>query len=89
MTKEATKLSSPAVGFVWDQGKLNTANVTVAMKKYVYLLSTGKGKKGSDDTYTGPGSTYAEFIEELGQKNLKVIMKSKQDQLNEWLTAKN
>ncbi len=89
LTKEATKLSSPAVGFVWDQGKLNTANVTVAMKKYVYLLSTGKGKKGSDDTYTGPGSTYAEFIEELGQKNLKVIMKSKQDQLNEWLTAKN
>lgn len=90
-TATALANTSPALGFVYNAGRKTTTitNINVKIKQYAGRLSVGAGSKGSDGTYTGPGSTYAEFISELKNRKIDDIISDKQSQLNEWLASKN
>lgn len=78
---------SPTTGFVYDSSAQNTRiNNIVAnvLSKYYTTLIVGAGSKGTDNTYTGPNSTYAKFIEALNKAKLYLVVEDKQTQYNAW-----
>lgn len=78
---------SPASGFIYDTTSQGTrirnieANV---LSKYFNTLSVGVGSKGTDGTFTGPGSTYAKFIEALTKAKMYLVVEDKQAQYDAW-----
>ncbi len=91
MSEDALKNSSKGVGFVYDNKKqaARIAGLDSLVSQYVGILSVGKGNKGSDGTYTGPGSTYAEFIEKLEKAKINLVIADKNEQFQNWLAKQN
>ena len=84
--------SSPAVGFRYDKTKMNNRLRSInsnAIARYKTTLACGKGKKGSDGTWTGPGSAYADFIEALKSNKVNLVVEDKQQQYSAWRAANN
>ena len=79
---------SPAAGFVyWADRSHNTTirNINAqVMSRYILTLQVGNGSKGSDGTYTGPGSTYDEFIKALDNARIESIVEDKAEQYAAW-----
>lgn len=91
IAEEALKNSSIATGFIYDprKQKARISNIEGSvLAQYVATLTTGKGAKGSDGTYTGPGSTYDKFIKALKNAKVDLVIADKQEQLDEWLALK-
>lgn len=79
---------SPAAGFVyWADRSHNTTirNINAqVMSRYYLTLQVGNGSKGSDGTFTGPGSTYDEFIKALDNARIESIVEDKAEQYAAW-----
>ena len=79
---------SPAAGFIyWPNRSLSTTirNINAqVMTRYFLTLAVGNGTKGSDGTFTGPGSTYEDFIEALDNARIETIVADKQEQYSAW-----
>lgn len=79
---------SPAAGFIYwaDRSHATTIrNINAqVMNRYWLTLAVGSGAKGTDGTFTGPGSTYAEFIKALDNARIETIVKDKQEQYSAW-----
>lgn len=91
IAEKALKNSSIATGFIYDprKQKARISNIEGSvLAQYVATLTTGKGAKGSDGTYTGPGSTYDKFIKALKNAKVDLVIADKQEQLDEWLALK-
>lgn len=79
---------SPAWGFIYDTSAQITrirnidANV---LSRYYNTLNIGAGSKGTDGTYTGPGSTYRTFIDALNKAKAYLVVEDKQTQYEAWL----
>ena len=87
---QAQANKSPAWGFSYDstkqQARINALNNKLG--QYVSTLRVGNGVKGSDGTYTGPGSTYAEMIAALNQSKINLVIQNKAEQYNAWKANK-
>ena len=83
--------ASPAVGFRYDRTEMNNRLRSInsnAIARYKTTLACGKGKKGTDGTWTGPGSTYADFIAALKSNKVELVVQDKQNQYDAWLASK-
>lgn len=87
---EANANTSPAFGFIYDTTKYNSRIKVLNTKadQYYATLAVGNGKKGSDGTYTGAGSTYAEFIDALKKSKIDDVIADKNKQYQEWKASK-
>lgn len=88
----AKQHSSPAVGFRYDKTSMNNRLRSInsnAIARYKATLACGKGKKGTDGTWTGSGSAYASFIEALNSNKVNLVIEDKQQQYSAWLAANN
>lgn len=91
IAEEALSHSSVATGFIYDPSKQKARISNIegsVLSQYVATLTTGKGSKGSDGTYTGSGSTYDNFIKALKNAKVDLVIADKQEQLDEWLALK-
>lgn len=91
-SEEALQHSSVAAGFIYDNSKQKVRIQNIegnVISRYLSQLVTGKGKAGTDGTYTGPGSTYADFIEALENAKVDTVIADKQEQLDAWLALQN
>lgn len=83
--------ASPAAGFRYDRTEMNNRLRSInsnAIARYKATLACGKGKKGSDGTWTGPGSAYADFIAALKSNKIELVVEDKQSQYDAWLASK-
>lgn len=83
--------SSPAIGFRYDSKKNDTRIRNLennVLPSYYNTIVVGSGKKGSDGTWTGAGSTYAEFIEKLNRGKINDLIADKQSQYEAWKASK-
>lgn len=89
---EALAHSSVAAGFIYDNNKQKVRIQNIegnVISRYLSQLTTGKGKVGTDGTYTGPGSTYADFIAALKNAKVDNVIADKQEQLDAWLALQD
>lgn len=84
---------SPAWGFIyWADRSHNTTirNINAqVMSRYFLTLAVGAGSKGTDGTFTGPGSTYEEFINALDNARIDSIVEDKAEQYAAWKAEQN
>lgn len=88
----ALEHSSVAAGFIYDTSKQKVRIQNIegnVISRYLSQLVTGKGKAGTDGTYTGAGSTYADFIQALKNAKADLVIADKQEQLDAWLALQN
>ena len=89
---ESLEHSSVATGFIYDPSKQKVRIQNIegnVISRYLSQLTTGKGKAGTDGTYTGPGSTYADFIVALKNAKVDNVIADKQEQLDAWLALQD
>lgn len=83
--------SSPAIGFRYDSKQNNTRIRNLennVLPAYYNTIVTGSGKKSSDGTWTGAGSTYAELIYKLDKGKMDDLITDKQAQYEAWKANK-
>lgn len=84
---------SPAAGFIYWADRSHTTTIrninAQVMSRYFLTLAVGAGSKGTDGTFTGPGSTYEEFINALDNARIDSIVEDKAEQYAAWKAEQN
>lgn len=81
---------SPAVGFIYDPGRMapTIAGLNTVVAKYDTTLRLGRGGKNGT-SFTGAGTQYDKFIKELDAAGIESVISDVNTKFQAWFAAKS